>query len=125
VTKSLTPVEKATVLTLFPAGSYEALTRLATFLAQKGRAYAEDRNIPAKPGTSMLSPHFAAGTLSSRTALHHARVANGGKLAGGQAGLDTWISEVAWRDFYKHVLVAFPYIWYLYFFHHQGRKGSN
>jgi deoxyribodipyrimidine photo-lyase len=115
MTKTLTPAEKATVLTLFPAGSHEALSRLTTFLSQKGRAYAEDRNIPAKPGTSMLSPYFSAGTLSARTALHHARAVNGGKLAGGQAGLDTWISEVAWRDFYKHVLVAFPYIWYFLF----------
>lgn len=59
----------------------------------------------------MLSPHFAAGTLSARTALSHARAKNSGRLSGGQEGLDMWISEVAWRDFYKHVLCAFPHIW--------------
>ncbi|KAF8540485.1 putative deoxyribodipyrimidine photo-lyase Phr1 [Trichophaea hybrida] len=99
-----------TVRSLFPAGSHEGLSRLFRFLDQKASAYATDRNIPSKPGTSVLSPHFSAGTLSARTAISHARAKNNNKLSGRQEGLNTWISEVAWRDFYKHVLCAFPYI---------------
>ncbi|KAF8248960.1 deoxyribodipyrimidine photo-lyase-like protein [Wilcoxina mikolae CBS 423.85] len=108
--KTPTPTEKETVRSLFPAGSHEALSRLSHFLDQKASAYATDRNIPSKPGTSVLSPHFSAGTLSARTAISHARTKNNNKLSGGQEGLNTWISEVAWRDFYKHVLCFFPHI---------------
>ncbi len=25
-------------------------------------------------------------------------------------GFDTWISELCWRDFYKHILVGFPHV---------------
>jgi deoxyribodipyrimidine photo-lyase len=32
------------------------------------------------------------------------------KLDGGNAGIMGWISEVAWRDFYKHVLAHWPYV---------------
>jgi deoxyribodipyrimidine photo-lyase len=36
----------------------------------------------------------------------------GGRTTGtcttGRGGLDTWISELIWREFYRHVLVAFP-----------------
>jgi len=31
------------------------------------------------------------------------------KLDGGIEGIRGWISEVAWRDFYRHVLVHWPY----------------
>jgi len=109
--KTLTPTEQETVRSLFPAGSHEAFSRLSRFLDQKASAYATDRNISSKPGTSVLSPHFSAGTLSARSAISYARAKNNGKLSGGQEGLNTWISEVAWRDFYKHILCAFPYIW--------------
>jgi deoxyribodipyrimidine photolyase len=27
-------------------------------------------------------------------------------------GIRKWIAEMAWRDFYKHILVDRPYIWY-------------
>jgi deoxyribodipyrimidine photo-lyase len=32
-------------------------------------------------------------------------------LAYGQnAGIDQWISELGWREFYKHIMVGFPHI---------------
>jgi deoxyribodipyrimidine photo-lyase len=109
--KQLTTEEAKTVNELFPAGSHEAHGRLTRFMEQKVSAYARDRNFPGKPGTSVLSPHFAAGTLSARTAVRLARDKNHGKLRDGHEGLNVWISEIAWRDFYKHILVAFPYVW--------------
>jgi deoxyribodipyrimidine photo-lyase len=35
-------------------------------------------------------------------------VHNGGRLAQGRPGADTWIKELFWREFYRHVLVHFP-----------------
>lgn len=97
---------------LFPAGEHEAMKRLAKFCDDHIGGYSKNRNIPSVPGTSSLSVHFASGTLSARTAVRTARDRNNTKkLNGGNEGIQTWISEVAWRDFYKHVLVHWPYVW--------------
>ncbi|KAK4210675.1 Deoxyribodipyrimidine photo-lyase [Rhypophila decipiens] len=96
---------------LFPAGEHEALKRLSKFCDADISGYGKHRNIPSMPGTSNLSVHFASGTLSARTAVRTARDRNNTKkLNGGNEGIQTWISEVAWRDFYKHVLVHWPYV---------------
>ncbi len=109
--KSLTPQEKARFSTLWPPGEHEAHDRLEKFLKEKVGRYKETRNIPAANSTAVLSVHFAAGTLSARTAVSRARVANSAlRLDGGNEGIKGWISELAWRDFYKHVLVHWPYI---------------
>ncbi|KAJ9132094.1 Deoxyribodipyrimidine photo-lyase [Pleurostoma richardsiae] len=109
--KSLTAEQKERYRSLWPAGEHEAMRRLAMFCEEKIRGYKDNRNLPYEAGTSNLSVHFASGTLSARTAVRTARDANSSKkLDGGDEGIRTWISEVAWRDFYKHVLVNWPYV---------------
>ncbi|KAK1829520.1 deoxyribodipyrimidine photo-lyase [Podospora conica] len=96
---------------LWPAGEHEAKKRLDKFCEDAISRYAGDRNIPSISGTSSLSVHFASGTLSTRTAVRAARDSNNTKrLDGGSEGIQKWISEVAWRDFYKHVMVHWPYV---------------
>ncbi|KAI9773125.1 MAG: hypothetical protein M1840_008246 [Geoglossum simile] len=108
--KKLSDEEKKRLRPLWPAGEHEARERLEIFIEEKVREYGNMRNIPASNGTSMLSVHYAAGTLSARTAIKKAQDANGwAGLDAGNAGIAAWISEVAWRDFYKHVLVHWPY----------------
>lgn len=112
--KTLSTEEKARFKKMWPPGEHEAQDRLAAFLEAKITKYHETRNFPAVPGTSGISVHLAAGTLSARTAVARARDVNSSKkLDGGNAGITTWISEVAWRDFYKHVLAHWPYVWYV------------
>ncbi|KAL6237135.1 hypothetical protein BDW75DRAFT_204760 [Aspergillus navahoensis] len=94
----------------FPAGEHVGLRRLEAFLKEKATAYDDERNVLSGETTSILSPYFACGSLSARTAVAKAREANGGKISRGEAGYISWISEVAWRDFYKHVLVHWPFI---------------
>src|SRR3569833_494856 len=95
-----------------PAKEHEAMHRLDMFCKEKIGQYGANRNIPGEPGTSSLSVHLASGTLSARTAVRTARDRNRTKkLDAGDDGIQTWISEVAWRDFYKHVLVRWPYVW--------------
>ena len=109
--KTLTDEEKSRFRSLWPAGEHEAHARLQKFISERIKGYADNRNIPSEPGTSNLSCHYAAGTLSARTAVKAARDANSSKaLNAGNVGIQTWISEVAWRDFYKHVLSHWPYI---------------
>jgi deoxyribodipyrimidine photo-lyase len=109
---TLTEEEKKRFRSMWPAGEDEAHERLNKFATDCIRAYKDRRNFPAESGTSSLSPHLACGSLSSRTAVHAARKRNGTKkLDGGNQGIQTWISELAWRDFYKHVLANWPYVW--------------
>ncbi|KAI1150160.1 deoxyribodipyrimidine photo-lyase [Nemania diffusa] len=96
---------------LWPAGEHEALDRLDKFCEEKIGQYGKRRNFPAQAATASISVHLAAGTLSARTAIRTARDTNNTKkLNAGAEGIQTWISEVAWRDFYKHVLVNWPYV---------------
>jgi deoxyribodipyrimidine photo-lyase len=97
---------------LWPAGEHDAMKRLETFCENRIGSYHNNRNIPADDGTSSLSAYLACGTISARTCVRVARDHNRSKsLDGGHQGIQTWISEVAWRDFYRHVLVNWPYVW--------------
>lgn len=93
---------------LWPAGEAVALKRLKEFLEKSGPEYKEVRDFPDQAGTSVLSPYLAVGAISPRVCVHRAIEANGGKLSKGNDGLVHWISEVIWREFYKHLLVSFP-----------------
>lgn len=109
--KALDPSHRDRLTHLFPAGEHEARSRLDRFVADKIPKYKDLRNSPSANSTSLLSVHFSAGTLSPRTAIRAAQAANSSKkLDGGNAGTVSWISEVAWRDFYKHVLAHWPYV---------------
>jgi deoxyribodipyrimidine photo-lyase len=110
--KRLTDEEKKMFRSLWPPGEHEAYERLQKFVEKRITDYREKRNFPADPATSNISVYLAAGTLSARTAIHAARKRNtSNKLDAGISGIQTWISEVAWRDFYKHVLAHWPYVW--------------
>jgi len=93
---------------LWPAGEPAAARRLEAFIASSLSGYRTGRDLPSIDGTSALSPYLAAGVISPRRCLAAAMEANGGLAAGGREGPDTWISELCWRDFYTHVMVAFP-----------------
>jgi len=109
--KELTDGERDRFAHLWPAGEHEAHQRLSRFLAEKIGKYKDTRNFPAANSTGLLSVHFSSGTLAARTAVRSARDANSTKnLDGGSKGISGWISELAWRDFYKHVLAHWPYV---------------
>ena len=93
---------------LWPAGEDAAIERLATFADEQIDDYQRQRDLPATPGTSQLSTYLAAGVLSPRQCLHAALRINQGEFESGSAGAVTWINELLWREFYKHVLVGYP-----------------
>jgi len=74
-----------------------------TFAAFKRRIdrYHEQRDFPAAAATSGLSVHLRFGTISVRELAAYARQRGG-------AGAETWLSELAWRDFYFAILAARP-----------------
>ena len=93
---------------LWPAGEDEAQRRLEHFTDAQINYYKDERDLPAKPGTSQLSAYLAAGVLSPRQCLHAALQANQGEFESGSVGAVTWINELLWREFYKHILVGYP-----------------
>ncbi|MHC8357519.1 deoxyribodipyrimidine photo-lyase [Pseudomonas sp. LB3P81] len=97
-----------TLRTLWPAGEAEARRRLDTFADAQIDYYKNERDFPAKPGTSQLSAYLAAGVISPRQCLHAALQSNQGEFESGKVGAVTWINELLWREFYKHILVGYP-----------------
>lgn len=94
----------------WPAGEDEAHQRLARFLDECVEDYPQQRDLPAKAGTSQLSPYLAAGVISPRQCLHAALASNHGEFDSGNAGVQTWVNELLWREFYKHILVGYPQV---------------
>ncbi len=93
---------------LWPGGEKEAQRRLKRFVAGKIRAYDGARDVVSEDGTSALSPYLAVGAVSVRQCLEAALAANGGKWEGGDRGVAMWVSELVWREFYRHIVVGFP-----------------
>ncbi|MFZ5951694.1 MAG: deoxyribodipyrimidine photo-lyase [Candidatus Rifleibacteriota bacterium] len=90
-------------------GEVTAHSRLRYFVGQLVEKYDHDRDYPAQDGTSRLSPYLAAGVLSSRQCLAEILVSQkNGQLPDFSSGSGSWLNEIIWRDFYSHVMVAFP-----------------
>jgi deoxyribodipyrimidine photo-lyase len=94
----------------WPSGEAAAKKRLKTFLAESVFNYDKTRDFPSVDGTSQLSPYLACGMISPRECFIAALLENDNELDTGNAGAITWMSELIWRDFYKHILVTTPRI---------------
>lgn len=92
----------------WPAGESLAKQRLENYVEEVIHDYAELRDIPSEPATSQLSAYLAIGSVSARQCLEAALRVNQGELFSGSKGVLTWINELIWRDFYGHVLAAYP-----------------
>ena len=95
----------------WPAAQNGALAQLDEFLYDRVQHYPEARDLPAVPGTSGLSAYLAVGKISVRQCLHRAwaEMAHG---SGRVNGVEKWLSEIAWRDFYRHVVALFAHVNY-------------
>ncbi len=92
----------------WPSGEEEGQRRLRKFLDQHVDRYKQDRDRPDLDGTSTLSPWLASGALSARTCLHELTERFGEDPDKWDAGPQTWLNELIWRDFYRHVMNGFP-----------------
>lgn len=80
-------------------GEPAALRRLETFLREDAATYDLARDMPARDGTSMLSPRLRWGELSPHTVWHAAVDAGG-------AG--RFLTELGWREFAWHTAFHAP-----------------
>ncbi|WP_295716976.1 FAD-binding domain-containing protein [uncultured Halovibrio sp.] len=87
-------------------GEGAAHRALEGFIDQRLGAYADQRNYPAVPATSLISPYLALGVLSPRQCLVAVQQRTGAESPASAA--HTWLNEIAWRDFYIQLLYQFP-----------------
>ncbi|WP_254523642.1 cryptochrome/photolyase family protein [Natrinema caseinilyticum] len=92
-----------------PVTMSAARERVADFCSGPIYRYAETRDYPAERGTSRLSPHLKWGTIGPRE-LYAAteRAADEADTDGERESVREFQRQLAWREFYAHVLAFNP-----------------
>lgn len=100
---------ESTPLISFPASEKEANLRLHSFLNAPIFQYATGRNMLDQEGTSTLSPYLRFGLISIQTVYQGALNAlQTAQTTEEKKGVETWINELIWREFYISILYHFP-----------------
>jgi len=89
-------------------GESHALHRLERFIDSGITDYRLQREYPAQPGSSRLSPHLHFGEISPRQIYQSllGRIFESG--AAEAASIECFLAELGWREFAHHVLWYFP-----------------
>jgi deoxyribodipyrimidine photo-lyase len=106
----LTLKHTAPQLEFWPAQESYAKKRLQSFITKNILQYHLQRDYPAEKGTSKLSTYLNTGLISIRTCMHAALKKANQNFSAGPKGVLTWMNELLWREFYKHLLITFPHI---------------
>jgi deoxyribodipyrimidine photo-lyase len=83
-----------------------AQNRLDEFVIDELEDYRDGRNFPAKPNVSRLSAYLHFGQISVNTVWHQA--CDAAALVKNEASIDTFLSELGWREFSHYLLYHFP-----------------
>ncbi len=98
----------------FPPGEAEARRRLDSFVdldAAPIYCYSEGRDRLDQDGTSKLSPYLRFGMVSARQAVTRALAAAGAaSSAEERKGVEVWLNELVWREFYINIVHHFPHV---------------
>lgn len=94
-----------------PAGSSAAMARLKQFGKRAIDDYAERRDLPAVDGTSQMSIYFKNGSLTTTQVLAALKLGDVTLDKGKQVDdRTTFVKELAWREFYYHILYHAPHV---------------
>lgn len=97
----------AAVVARFQAvGEAAAQAKLAAFLGGPVARYAEARDFPGVAGTSRLSENLTYGEIGIRAVWHAGLRARDE----GRAGAESFLRELAWREFSYHLMHHTPHI---------------
>jgi len=91
-------------------GESESIKQLNFFINSGGiNSYNQARDIPSLESTSNLSAALSLGTISCRAVWNRAQISKRMTTEEYQINsIDTWIKELAWREFYQNALINFP-----------------
>jgi len=81
---------------------------LANFIRNKHIHYKSQRDIPSIKGTSGISPYLAAGVISPRYVLRLLLNNWPDLLLASDSENFSWLNEIIWREFYRHLLFHKP-----------------
>jgi deoxyribodipyrimidine photo-lyase len=93
---------------LVDPGERAARDRLKNAIAGKIQAYSAQRDFPSADGTSRISQDLRLGLISIRTVYAECLAARTAADTAGKGGIDIFIKELAWREFYFAILHHFP-----------------
>ncbi len=91
-------------------GEEAAQKSFLRFIVKNVFGYAEQRNFPAVDGTSQLSTHLRCGNIGIRSIFKTLNELRPGSTPAQHKSLDTFASELIWREFYLQVLSNFPHV---------------
>ena len=87
-------------------GESAAKARLTEFRDTSLASYKTGRDLPSQVGTSRMSPHIHFGEISPRQVVDSLR---NDQDFGFGAGCESYLREIAWREFASHLLFHFPH----------------
>lgn len=94
---------------ILPPGESAAYAQLEQFIAKTIYDYGEARNYPGQPGTAVISPALKFGVLGIRQVwAASVAVMEACSSDEARASVEIWQKELAWREFYQHVMYWFP-----------------
>jgi len=99
------PVWAGDFADLWTPGEEGARKKLHAFVEDALDGYKQNRDYPARPATSMLSPHLALGEISPARIWHATRGLSKRVPA---TDIVHFRKEIAWREFSYHLLFHFP-----------------
>ncbi|GAB4466453.1 MAG: deoxyribodipyrimidine photo-lyase [Armatimonadaceae bacterium] len=94
-------------------GEENARKQMENFLRRADggiREYDESRDFPGIEGTSRLSAYLRMGVLSPRRLYHEVMQRRADVREANLKSYETFLRELAWRDFYYQVLWHFPHV---------------
>ena len=86
-------------------GESGALEALEVFIDGALNGYREQRDLPDRTGTSLMSPHLHFGEIAP---WRIAQVLESHRSAGRDADIDGYLRQLGWREFSWHLLHHFP-----------------
>ena len=92
---------------VWDVGSDSAFKKLSSFKKNSLNSYGTKRDIPGEQGTSKLSPHLRFGEISPTQILNFINFDNTTKE---NNSLETYQSEIIWREFAHNLMWQFPEI---------------
>ncbi|MGM0481664.1 MAG: deoxyribodipyrimidine photo-lyase [Pseudomonadota bacterium] len=92
----------------WPVGEQAVLSKFGQFVGHQIDDYQTQRDYPAVDGTSKLSAYLELGVLSPKTLARSLQQKSPSFPFGLEPGADTWLTELAWREFYQHLIFHEP-----------------
>ncbi|MBF7682914.1 deoxyribodipyrimidine photo-lyase [Acinetobacter sp. B5B] len=96
------------IVNLWPVGHTVAQEKLDDFIQTSVKQYKDSRDFPSIQGTSQLSAYLNIGIISVRQCVQALFKPNHGEFVLNHQGVETWLTELIWREFYQHMMIDFP-----------------